>query len=188
MLFVISAPSGAGKTTIIKALFKENPDLKFSVSATTRAKRAGEQEGKDYYFLTDEEFDKKLANNEFAEWENVHGKRYGTLKIEIEKYINSPVNLVFDVDVKGALTIKKLYPRAVMIFIDVPAKQLLSRLHKRNTETDDQIKKRGERIEMEIKEKVKFDYVVDNSDGSGRLVRAVKDLNKIINNYKIGAI
>jgi guanylate kinase len=183
MLFVISAPSGAGKTTIIKELFKENPDIKFSVSCTTRPKRAGEQNGIDYFFLSDKEFDEKLASNEFVEWENVHGKRYGTLKSEIVKYINSPHNLVFDVDVKGALSIKKLYPEAVLIFIDVPKELLLSRLKNRKTETDEQIRKRAERIEMEIKEKDKFDYVVENSEGAGGLINAVNELNKIIKKY-----
>lgn len=184
MLFVISAPSGAGKTTIIKELFKGNPDFKFSVSATTRAIRAGEEDGKDYYFLTESEFDDKLSKNEFVEWENVHGKRYGTLKSEIEKYISSPIHLLFDVDVKGALSIKKLFPKAIMIFIDVPEEQLRSRLHKRNTETEEQIKKRNERIQIEMKEKDKFDHVVDNSDKPGGLEKAVSDLKKIINKYK----
>src|SRR4030095_14402334 len=123
MLFVISAPSGAGKTTIIKELFKEMPELKFSVSATTRKKRDGEQHGKDYFFLADEEFDEKIHAGEFAEWEQVHINRYGTLKSEVEKYINSEHHLVFDVDVKGALSLKKLYPEAVIIYVDVPTKK-----------------------------------------------------------------
>jgi guanylate kinase len=186
MLFVISAPSGAGKTTIIKELFKENPDIKFSVSATTRPKRAGEQDGIDYYFLSDKDFDEKIAFGEFVEWEYVHGNRYGTLKSEILKYIKSTHNLVFDVDVKGALSIKKIYPEAVLVFIDVPRELLLSRLKNRKTETDEQIKKRGERIEMEIKEKDKFDYIVENSEGSGGLTKAVNELNKIIKNINNG--
>jgi len=186
MLFIISAPSGAGKTTIIKELFKASPGLKFSVSATTRAKRAGEQNGKDYYFLTDAEFDEKLSNNEFVEWENVHGNRYGTLKSEVEKYINSPIHIVFDVDVKGALSIKKLFPDAIMIFINVHEEQLLSRLHKRNTETEEQINKRIDRIAIEIKEKDKFDHIVDNSNKPVGLQKAVSELKEIINKYSNG--
>jgi len=183
MLFVISAPSGAGKTTIIRELFKVNPDLKFSVSATTRTIRYGETDGKDYYFLSDEEFDKKLNSGGFVEWETVHGKRYGTLRSEIEKYIKGNEHLVFDVDVNGALSIKKLYPDAVMLFIDVPVEQLYKRLKKRNTETEEEIKKRIERIEIEIKEKDKFDYVVDNKDDPGGIQNAVNELNKIITKY-----
>ena len=183
MLFVISAPSGAGKTTIIRELFKVNPGLKFSVSATTRVKRQGEIDGKDYFFLTDEEFDNKIKTHDFVEWETVHGNRYGTLKSEIEKYINGDEHLVFDVDVKGALSIKKLYLDAVMIYIDVPVKQILERLRKRNTESDNEIKKRSDRIEMEIKQKEHFEYVVDNSDKHGGLQDAVNELNKIINKY-----
>jgi len=183
MLFVISAPSGAGKTTIIRELFRVNPKLKFSVSATTRAKRQGETDGRDYYFLSDDEFNNKLKSGDFIEWETVHSKRYGTLKSEIEKYINGNEHLVFDVDVKGALSIKKLYPDAVMVFIDVPVEQLLKRLMKRNTESVEQIKKRSDRIEMEIKQKENFDYVVDNCDKPSGIQDAVNELNKIINKY-----
>jgi len=183
MLIVISAPSGAGKTTIIKELLREVPELKFSVSATTRKIREGEKHGKDYYFLTEGEFDEKIRAGEFAEWESVHTNCYGTLKSEIEKYLNSKHHLVFDVDVKGALSLKKLYPEAVMIYIDVPTKQLLERLKKRNTESVEEIKKRYERIELEIKEKEHFDYVVDKSDKPHGLKIAVNDLKKIINKY-----
>lgn len=183
MLFVISAPSGAGKTTVIKELLKEVPELNFSISATTRKIREGEQHGKDYYFLTEEEFDKKIKAGEFAEWETVFLHRYGTLRSEIERYIKSKQHLVFDVDVKGALSLKKLYPEAVMIYIDVPTKQLLERLKKRNTESEEEIKKRNERIELEIKEKEHFDYVVDNSDKPDGVKIAVNDLKKIINKY-----
>ena len=183
MLIVISAPSGAGKTTIIRELFKKNPALKFSVSATNRKKRESETEGKDYYFLSDEEFDEKLKKGEFVEWEVVHNNRYGTLRSEIENYESTKSHLVFDVDVKGALSLKKMYPGAVTIFIDVPVNQLLKRLKNRNTESDEQIQKRSERIEMEILLKDKFDYIVDNSDKPGGLEKAVNELNKIINKY-----
>src|SRR6266542_6427486 len=99
MLFVISAPSGAGKTTIIRELFRRVPDITFSVSATTRTKRKDEKDGIDYYFMPRDEFEKKAADNEFAEWENVHGNYYGTLKTELKKGIAGKVDMVFDVDV-----------------------------------------------------------------------------------------
>jgi len=183
MLFVISAPSGAGKTTIIKKLFKKNPALKFSVSATTRIKREGEINGNDYFFLTDKEFDEKLKSGSFIEWETVHGNRYGTLKNEVEKYLNSKSHLIFDVDVKGALTLKSLYPDAIMIYIDVPVDQILKRLRKRNTESEEQIAERIRRIEMEMKQKDKFKYIVNNSDNQLNPDKAVSELEEIINKY-----
>jgi guanylate kinase len=180
MLFVISAPSGAGKTTIIRELFKSLPNLVFSVSATTREKRENETEGKDYYFLSENEFEQKVLNNEFAEYEEVHGKMYGTLRSEIEKYTHSNKHLIFDIEVKGALSIKKLYPDAVLRFIDVPVEELLKRLRKRNTETQEQIEKRASRIRMEVDMKEKFDYVIDNSKG---LDDAVSSTKRIIEKY-----
>ena len=179
MLFVICAPSGAGKTTIIRELFKKIPDIKFSVSATTRQIRPGETEGKDYHFITLDEFNSKKANNEFIETEEVHGNYYGTLKSETEPYLKSSSNMIFDVDVKGALAIKKMYPEAVTIFIDVPYDELLRRLKNRNTESDEQIEKRASRIKMEVEMKDKFDFVVDNSKG---LQSAVAEIEKIIKN------
>ncbi len=180
MLFVISAPSGAGKTTIIKELFKIFPDLKFSVSATTRRKRENETDGKDYHFISLEEFNRRKASGEFIETEEVHGNYYGTLKNEIEPYINSESHLVFDVDVKGALSIKKLYLEAVTIFIDVPVDELIKRLKGRNTETDEDIQKRASRIKLEVEMKSQFDYIVDNSEG---LEQGVKQAENIINKY-----
>lgn len=178
MLFVISAPSGAGKTTIIKELFNIFPNLKFSVSATTRKKREYETEGQHYHFLSVEEFNRRKDNGEFAEWEEVHGNFYGTLKSEVEPYLSSATHLIFDVDVKGALTIKKLYPEAVTIFIDVPLDELAKRLKSRNTESDKEIEKRLSRIKLEAAMKDKFDNIVDNSKG---LDEAVKQTQNIIN-------
>ncbi|MBZ0203236.1 MAG: guanylate kinase [Ignavibacteria bacterium] len=180
MLFVISAPSGAGKTTIIRELFKKIPGLKFSVSATTRRKRDTETDGKDYHFITPEMFNKHIESNEFAEFEEVHGNFYGTLKSEISKYVDSGSsagNLVLDLDVKGALSIKKLYPEAVSIFIEVPVEELIRRLKNRKTESDEEIEKRTSRIKMEVEKKHEFDYVVDNSHG---LEDAVNETAKII--------
>jgi guanylate kinase len=134
--------------------------------------------------LTDKEFNEKIKSGEFVEWEKVHTDCYGTLKSEVEKSLSTSSNLVFDVDVKGALSLKKIYPESVIVFIDVPVNQLLKRLKNRNTESDEQIKKRSERIEMELKNKDKFDYIVDNSDKPGGLEQAVNELTEIINKYK----
>jgi guanylate kinase len=176
MLFVISAPSGAGKTTIIKELFRVLQDLSFSVSATTRKKRENETAGKDYHFLTVEEFNRKKENNEFIETEEVHGHFYGTLKSEIEPFLKSGDHLIFDVDVKGALSIKKFYPDAVLIYIDVPVDELIRRLKARKTESEEEIRKRTSRIMMEAGEKTKFDNIVDNSKGVDEAVNEVKQI------------
>jgi len=185
MLFVISAPSGAGKTTIIRGLFNILHGLRFSVSATTRPKRKIEKEGKDYYFISREKFKEKISNCEFIEWEEVHGNLYGTLKSEVKKYIDNPLDLVFDVDVKGALNIKKLYPKSVCIFIDAPREDLIERLKKRSTESESEIKKRRERMDMELKYKDKFDYVVVNRSVPGGIKKAVNEIVNIINNSKL---
>jgi guanylate kinase len=180
MLFVISAPSGAGKTTIIRDIFVKMPELRFSVSATTRKLRKGETEGKDYYFISHEDFEKKKADNEFVEWENVHGECYGTLKNEIEKNINNSNNIILDVDVKGAISIKILYPDAVTIFIDAPIDEIKVRLRNRKTESDEQINKRIERMEWELSMKNKFDYVVLNKTNPEGTAIAVKEITEII--------
>jgi len=184
MLFVISAPSGAGKTTIIRNLYKIFPDLKFSVSATTRSKRKNETDGKDYYFITTDEFKHKVENGEFAEWEVVYGNYYGTLKSELEKCLGTGNDMIFDVDVKGGLSIKKLYPESLIFFIDVPPAELIERVKKRGSETEGQLKKRAERISLEIAEKNKFDCIIDNRNQPGGLKKAVNEITKIINKYK----
>lgn len=174
MLFVISAPSGAGKTTIIRELFRVMPGLSFSVSATTRKKRENETVDKDYHFLSVEEFSRKKDNDEFIETEEVHGNLYGTLKSEIEPFLQSSNHLIFDVDVKGALSIKKFCRAAVLIFIDVPVEELIRRLKGRKTESDEEISRRTSRIMMEVEEKSKFDHIVDNSKGLSEAVNEVK--------------
>ncbi len=164
-LFVFSAPSGSGKTTIVKDVLNTFPNFVFSISATARKKRQSEKNGVDYFFISETEFKEKIEKNEFVEWEKFYDYYYGTLKSQIEENISKGLNTVFEVDVKGALSIKKYYPDAVLIFIAPPSiEELKQRLIKRNTETEEDLKKRIERAEMELSFKDKFDYEVSNSD------------------------
>lgn len=175
-LLVISAPSGAGKTSITRMLLNRNPSWQFSVSATTRKQRPNEINGRDYFFLSKEDFKHKIENNEFVEYEEVFGNYYGTLKSETQRLLQDKNDtvMIFDIDVKGALSIKKNYPEdALLVFITVPSVQeLRNRLMSRKTETEDVINQRVARAEMELQEKDKFDNVVVNDI----LERAVKEI------------
>jgi len=178
-LFVFSAPSGSGKTTIIKNVLKKFPEFIFSVSATTRKKRHYEIDGKDYFFLTEEEFKKKIEQNEFIEWEKTYDYYYGTLKSFVKDNVENGKSVVLEVDVKGALKIKSAYPDAVLIFITPPSiEELKIRLKNRKTETDEDFKKRIERAKMELSFKDKFDYNVVNEN----LKDAEKQVFEIIKN------
>lgn len=165
-VIVIVAPSGAGKTTIAQRLLKEYPRIQFSVSATTREPRNGEKNGEDYYFLSDEEFDQKIKNEEFLEWEHYSGNRYGTLRSEVDKLVESGYFPLLDIEVKGALNVQRLYNSgAISIFIEPPSlKELKNRLSKRGSETESSLQQRLKRAEMEIKYADRFDYSVINDD------------------------
>lgn len=176
-LFVFSAPSGTGKTTIVRSILEAFPDLVFSVSATTRKKRDTEIDGKDYFFISEKEFENKIKNNEFVEWEKFYDYYYGTLISFIEDKLVASKSIVLEVDVKGALNIKKNYPNSVLIFIMPPSfEELKSRLFNRKTESEEDFKKRIYRAEMELSYKDKFDYVVINDN----LERAKKEVLDII--------
>jgi len=178
-LFVISAPSGTGKTTIIKHILKTFPQLVFSVSATTRSKRGNEIDGKDYFFLQEDEFKTKIENDEFLEWGHFYGYYYGTLKKQIFNNLNKGVSMVLEVDVKGAVNIKNVYKDSVLIFIIPPnIDELKKRLHNRKTESDADFKKRIERAKMELNYKNKFDYKVYNFN----LENAKTEVTEIIKN------
>jgi len=178
-LFVFAAPSGAGKTTIVRDVLKNYCEFVFSISATTRKKRQTETDGIDYYFITENDFLKKIESNEFVEWERFYDYYYGTLKSQVVSNIEKGLHTVFEVDVKGAVKIKDCYPNAVLIFIAPPSiDELRNRLIQRNTETEEDLKKRIERAEMELSYKDKFDYVVSNVD----LERAKEEVRKIIDN------
>jgi guanylate kinase len=166
-LIIFSAPSGAGKTTIVRHLLKHNPNLKFSISATSRLPRKNEIHTKDYYFLTREEFQDKIDNNEFLEWEEVYkGTCYGTLKCEVENIRNAGKNVIFDVDVVGGLNIKKYYGQdALAIFVQPPSvEELRKRLTNRSTETEDKIAMRIAKAEHELSFAPQFDVVIVNDN------------------------
>jgi guanylate kinase len=173
---IFSAPSGSGKTTIVKHLLKTNPDLGFSISASTRDKRGRtEQHGKDYYFLSPMDFKKKIDNDEFIEWEEVYeGNFYGTLKSEIERIWREGKNVIFDVDVKGGIALKKYFgDKALAVFVKVPSMEVLkARLHDRGTETPESLSRRLFKAEFEMTFQDKFDVVLVNEDLNKSLTEA----------------
>jgi guanylate kinase len=181
-LIIFSAPSGAGKTTIVRHLLKKNLNLEFSVSATSRAPRYNETHGKDYYFLSAEEFKKKITNGEFLEWEEVYkGVYYGSLKSEVERIRNHGKNVIFDVDVVGGLDIKKIYgDEALAIFVQPPSvDELLSRLQNRSTETEEKIQMRIAKAEQELSFASEFDVIITNND----LTQACKEAEIVIREF-----
>jgi len=177
-IIAVSAPSGGGKTTIVKQILKKFPEIIFSVSATTRPKRESEKNGVEYYFISEEEFNQKIKNNEFVEWEKFYDYYYGTFKSVIEENIKKGKSVLLEVDVKGAISLKRIYPEARLIYITPPSfEELVKRLRERRTESETDIKKRIERANMELSVKDKFDYFVDNKD----LNKAIKDTSELIN-------
>ncbi|MGA9292255.1 MAG: guanylate kinase [Ignavibacteriaceae bacterium] len=178
-IIAISAPSGTGKTSIVKRIINEIPGLVFSVSATTRKKRENEKNGIDYFFISEAEFTEKIKKNEFVEWEKVYDYYYGTFKSVIEENISKGKSVILEVDVKGALSIKKIYPEADLIYVIPPSHdELTRRLKNRKTENDTDLRKRLERAIMELSIKDKFDYFVVNKD----LEKAISDTKSLINN------
>ena len=176
-LVVISSPSGGGKSTLAKHLLSLYPKIKFSVSATTRKKREGEVNGIDYHFLDREKFEEKIQLGELIEYEEIFGNLYGTLKSEVKEKIVSGETILFDVDVKGAISLRNEFPNdTLLIFIAPPNMEVLEkRLRARRTESDNEISNRLNRAEEENKESDKFDYVVVND----KLELAFKNIEDI---------
>jgi guanylate kinase len=182
---IFSAPSGSGKTTIVKHLLKNNPDLGFSISASTRDKRGRtEQDGKDYYFLTPEDFKKKIDGDEFIEWEEVYaGNFYGTLKAEIERIWQEGRNVIFDVDVKGGINLKKYFgDKALAVFVKVPSIEVLKeRLKERGTETEESLSRRIFKAKFEMTFQDKFDVVLVNED----LDKSLREAQRLYDDFKV---
>ena len=182
-IIIFSAPSGAGKTTIVKHLLHINPQLAFSISACTRDKRGrNETHGKDYYFMTPDEFRQRIDAEEFVEWEEVYeGAFYGTLKSEIERIWSSGKHAILDVDVKGGLAIKNFYKdRALAIFVKPPSvEELAKRLEARATDSASSISSRVFKAKFEMSFEPKFDTVIVNDD----LEKAFNEAEKLVNDF-----
>lgn len=183
-LIIFSAPSGAGKTTIVRHLLEQDLNLEFSISATSRGMRHTETDGKDYYFLTPEEFKRKIDNNEFLEWEEVYaGTYYGTLKSEVERIRNNGKNVIFDVDVVGGCNIKKYYgDEALAVFIQPPSvEELRNRLISRSTDSPEVIEKRVQKAAYELTFSSQFDCIIVNEDLTKAFEEAENCIREFIN-------
>tara|TARA_B100000767_G_C19739187_1_gene525346 strand:+ start:1127 stop:1711 length:585 start_codon:yes stop_codon:yes gene_type:complete len=183
-VIIFSAPSGAGKTTIVRALLDKNSELSFSISACSRDPRGQELNGKDYHFIGIEAFRSKIKNNEFAEWEEVYENHfYGTLNSELTRIWNANKTVVFDVDVVGGLNLKNKFGKnALAIFVMPPSLKILEqRLRNRNTDSEQKIRQRLAKAEEEISLSSGFDIVLENDD----LDKAVFEANAIVNEFLV---
>jgi len=184
-LIVFSAPSGSGKTTIVRNLLNQKDlALEFSISATSRARRGDEIDGEDYYFLSTKEFKDKIKNEEFLEWEEVYRDNfYGTLKSEVRRIWNLGKHVIFDIDVSGGLRIKRKYPsKTIAVFVKPPSiDELKIRLKKRETESDDKINMRIAKASAELATAPLFDVIIENDD----LEKALKDAHDLVADFLI---
>ena len=177
MIIIVSAPSGAGKTSICDALIKEDKNIVYSVSTTTRQPREGEKNGVEYYFVDDKKFKEMVKKNVFVEWAKVHNHFYGTSKKVLEQTINKGKDILLDIDVQGAVKIKKQYKNALMIFITTPTLKILKqRLIKRNKDSMEVIKTRIENAKKELTYMPKYDYLILND----KLDESIKNAKSVI--------
>ncbi len=179
---MFSGPSGSGKHSIIAELLKRDPNLVLSVSATTRTPRAGEQHGKDYYFLSHEDFMRRVQNNEFVEYAHVHGHLYGTLRSELSRHVETGKDVILQVDVQGMRGLKNAGLDAVTVFIVPPSlEELRKRLDKRGTESEEHLALRLANAQREMQAQNDYDYVVVNDilnkavDEAHRIIRDIRD-------------
>jgi len=182
-IIIITAPSGSGKTTLVKCLLEADPELAFSISACTRNPRVGEMDGRDYYFLSEQEFKQRIDEDAFVEWEMVYtGKYYGTLKAELERIWNLGKTPLVDIDVKGALAIQTQFPdRSLSIFIKAPTLEILrERLINRGTESPQMLEERLNKAEYELLDAEEFDRIIVNDDLNHATQELVATANKFI--------
>lgn len=174
---ILAAPSGSGKTTVAKFILQTFPQIQFSISSTTRSIRQNEVDGKDYYFLTKEQFLEKIQNQQVVEYEEIYGNYYGTMKDELTRLEQQNIVILFDIDVLGALNLSKIFSTsAVLFYIAPPSLEVLeSRLRSRSTETEEQIQQRLSRAKMELTFQNQFDYVVIN-DSLDQTLAQVKEI------------
>ena len=178
MIIIMSAPSGAGKTSICDAVVKKNKNIVYSISTTTRTPRKGEKNGREYYFVTEAQFKTEIKQKQFVEWAKVHNNYYGTSKKILESIISKGKDVLLDIDVQGAIKIKRQYKDALMIFVMAPSLKILKqRLIKRNKDSKEVIKIRLKNAEKEINYIDKYDYLVIND----KLDESIKNVENIIN-------
>ncbi|MCX5847430.1 MAG: guanylate kinase [Deltaproteobacteria bacterium] len=176
MYIVVSAPSGTGKTSILREVLKMCPNMLFSVSYTTRLPRPGEEDGKDYYFISDEAFRDRITQGEFAEWEEYSGNLYGTSAKTMKAFLEKGLDLILDVETRGAKALKNKYSGGVFVFILPPSiGELKKRLNKRGFESEQMMNKRTDKALDEIKESIWYDYVIFND----RIETAIDTLRAI---------
>ncbi|NVL90603.1 MAG: guanylate kinase [Desulfobacterales bacterium] len=179
-LFIISAPSGTGKSTILSAILKQDPTIRYSISCTTRPSRGSERDGINYYFISDDAFHKKIDSGEFAEWAEVHGHLYGTSAKFLDNSLHLGYDILLDIDVEGAKKLYAKYPEAILVFIAPPSmEELRRRLSERNTDSAEAIEQRTRSAEAEMAEAKQYHHVIVNDD----LTRAISELKAIINTY-----
>ncbi len=176
-LFIISGPSGAGKSTLLSAILKKRPQLRYSISHTTRPPRGDEQDGVDYHFVSESAFRRKIDTGEFAEWAEVHGHLYGTSATYIEEMLDRDQDVLLDIDVQGAERLSTKYPEAISVFITTPSmEELDKRLLKRGVDSPVAVKRRLKNAEAEMAQAHHYDHVVVNDD----LAQTVSNLESII--------
>ncbi|MDR1206313.1 MAG: guanylate kinase [Peptococcaceae bacterium] len=180
-LFVLSGPSAVGKGSLCRLLLERDPELTLSVSATTRAPRSGEIHGKEYFFYNEKDFEGMIRQDSFLEWAKVYDHYYGTPKAYVDEILNSGKDCILEIDVQGALQIKKRRPGAVLIFIKPPSREALAeRIRKRGTENSDEIQKRVSQADSEMSYQSEYRHVVVNDD----LLRAADEVQGIMNGYR----
>ena len=181
-LFVVAAPSGAGKSSLVKALMEVDSGVQLSISHTTRPPRGQEKHGREYFFASDPEFDAMIAGNGFVEWANVHGRRYGTSKRAIEERVAQGQDVILEIDFQGAVQIRETFANAVLVFILPPSwEELRSRLERRGEDSPDIIELRLKNAALEMAQACKFDYVIINE----LFERALFDLKAVVHAQRL---